>query len=92
MRLSVRNYSGITTPIEVFRCKVDQLHNFNIHADNDCEVGDETLVIGSGEPLTAGGNWGYTHQDFRPNATGDIIVYVGASSAASVHVTSWLER
>jgi hypothetical protein len=91
MRLSIRKYS-VTTPQEVFRCKVEELHNFNIHGDAAFQVGDDTLVLGSGEPVSAGGNWGYTHQDFRPDASGDLVVYAGSSVGANIYVTSWLVR
>jgi hypothetical protein len=89
MRLSIRKFT-VTTPKEVLRCRAQDIHNFNIHGDSSFEVGDAGFTVGDGEPVAAGGNWGFTHLDFK-NPTGDLIVYAGASSACNIVVTSWLE-
>jgi hypothetical protein len=88
MEPEIRIYPSVTSPLEVLRVPVAKLHNFNIHGSGSFEVGNSGFVYGEGEPVSAGGNWGFTWSDFK-KINGDIVVYAAASSPVDIVVTTW---
>lgn len=81
-----------TVPIVVFACKVKNLQNVEIYAEDACYIGGPGVATTNGLPLAAGESRMWNHTDFRKDdkyvQESLLEIYAVAAVAASVRVSA----